>query len=103
MPYEIHPAALAELHAVLEYYWRNSPIAATGLRREYEEKLGHILEFPESYSERPGVEGVRRANLGPHFGMVYIAYVIQEEKIIILAVAHARRKELYFGDRIPGK
>ena len=41
----------------------------------------------------------RRVNLKPRFGEYYIAYMIWREKVVILAVAHAKRRPYYWRDR----
>ena len=42
----------------------------------------------------------RRVNLTPRFGAYYIAYMIWKEKVVILAVAHAKRRPYYWRKRI---
>ena len=39
-------------------------------------------------------------NLTPRFGEYYIAYMIWREKVVILAVAHAKRRPYYWRKRI---
>jgi hypothetical protein len=43
---------------------------------------------------------VRCVNLTPWFGEYYIAYMIWKDKVVILAVAHARRRPYYWRKRI---
>lgn len=43
---------------------------------------------------------VRRSNLQPQFGEYYIACLFWRDQIVILAVTHAKRRPLYFRDRI---
>ena len=43
---------------------------------------------------------MRRINLEPRFGSRYIAFMIHENRIIILAIAHGKRKPGYFTSRI---
>lgn len=43
---------------------------------------------------------VRRANLKPQFSEYYIAYMIWREKVVILAIAHAKRRPYYWRKRI---
>lgn len=57
-----------------------------------------ILKNPHLHNVRR--HGVRRANLNPRFGEYYIAYTIWREKIIILAIAHAKRRPHYWRKRI---
>jgi hypothetical protein len=39
-------------------------------------------------------------NLGPRFDDYYLAYILWREKVIIFAVAHAKRRLCYFRCRI---
>lgn len=42
----------------------------------------------------------RRANLKPLFSEHYIAYMIWREKVVILAIAYAKRRPYYWRKRI---
>lgn len=44
--------------------------------------------------------GTRRVNLTPRFGELYIAYMIWRQRVVILAIAHARRRPYYWRSRI---
>jgi hypothetical protein len=57
-----------------------------------------ILGNPLLYNIRR--QNVRRVNLLPRFGEYYVAYMIWHEKLVILAVGHAKRKPFYWRKRI---
>lgn len=52
------------------------------------------------FSTISGAKGIRRVNLNPRFGEYYIAYMIWRQKVVIVAVAHAKRRPHYWRDRI---
>jgi hypothetical protein len=60
--------------------------------------LDAIIANPLLYNIRR--RAVRRANLKPRFGEYYIAYMIWREKVVILAIAHAKRRPYYWRKRI---
>jgi hypothetical protein len=39
-------------------------------------------------------------NLTPRFGEYYIAYMLWHDKVVILAIAHAKRRPYYWRHRI---
>lgn len=43
---------------------------------------------------------MRRANLHPRFSEYYIAYMVWRERVVILAIAHAKRRPYYWRKRI---
>ena len=65
-------------------------------RDEVVATVDRILRYPEMVRLRP--KGYRRVNLGafPH----YVAYVIREEVIWIVAIAHGYRRPEFWIDRI---
>ncbi len=71
-----------------------------GLGRQFRQEIGHVLtriiEDPLLWRERSG--GYRRVNC-PVFPY-YIPYFIRDQKIIVAAIAHGRRKPGYWKSRI---
>jgi hypothetical protein len=65
------------------------------------ESLGRIVAMPESFAPWPGTDRphavIRRAGLQqfPYF----IAYGVDAERALVLAIAHARRRPLYWLSR----
>lgn len=64
----------------------------------YKETRALICRTPLLFHQRRFT--VRRVNLGPRFEEYYLAYILWREKVIILAVAHAKRRPFYFRRRI---
>jgi plasmid stabilization system protein ParE len=94
----IHPEARAEFDEAFEYYLqidRELAKAFDSLFRYYRQQ---ICENPRLFSIRAGI--VRRVNLTPRFGEYYIAYRLWHEKVVILAIAHAKRRPYYWRHRI---
>jgi len=82
------------LEAIL---WYESKEAGLGYR--FRQEIGHVLtriiEDPLLWRERSG--GYRRVNC-PVFPY-YIPYFIRKNKIIVIAIAHCRRKPGYWKSR----
>lgn len=97
-PWEIHPAALIEHDEAIIYYKGIEPELAIAFESHYLRYRKLICTNPELFSIRRGM--VRRANLSPRFGEYYIAYMLWHEKVVILAVAHAKRRPFYWRKRI---
>lgn len=89
--------ALAELECVTGDY--EAKVAGLGVRfrLELERACEGIIQFPFLWRERPGEW--RRVNL-PGFPY-YIAYVILDDLILVLAVAHSARHPNYWKERRP--
>ncbi len=88
----------AEQELVEAVLWYESKEPGLGKRFWFE--VGHVLERiiedPLLWRERAG--GYRRVNC-PVFPY-YITYIIRKQNIIIIAVAHGRRKPGYWKSRI---
>ena len=82
-------------HAAL-YYESCEPGLGSRFKAEIAGVIERILLNPYRCAERTG--GFRRVNC-PVF-TYYIAYFIRSEKVIIVAVAHGRRKPGYWMDRM---
>ena len=96
--WNIHPAAQAEHDGLVRYYAGISAALAVGFEERYLHYRQTIVANPLLYHLRRGP--VRRVNLTPRFGETYIAYMIWREKVVILAVAHAKRRPYYWRRRI---
>jgi plasmid stabilization system protein ParE len=96
--WEIHPSAEEELEEVADYYLGIDAELAQSFDQHYRHYRQLICEMPLLYNLR--LRGTRRVNLLPRFGEYYIAYMIWLEKVVILAVAHAKRRPYYWRDRI---
>ncbi|OYW74823.1 MAG: hypothetical protein B7Z37_16045 [Verrucomicrobia bacterium 12-59-8] len=96
--WHIHPAAEDELEAALEHYLGIDPELAHSFDEHYKRCRGDICKEPLLFNIRRS--NTRRINLTPRFGEYYIAYMIWQEKLVILAIAHAKRRPYYWRKRI---
>ena len=97
IPIVFHPDAREEYREAIRYYFDIDPDLQLGFRSEFGRSLRQIADNPMLYNERR--YGVRRANL-ERFGFYYIAYQIQKDQLVIIAVGHARKRP-YFWYRRP--
>lgn len=96
--WNIHPSAQQEHDELLEYFGGIDEELVTAFELHYLQHRHAICENPLLYNIRRKI--VRRANLNPRFGEYYIAYMIWRQKVVILAVAHAKRRPYYWRNRI---
>lgn len=100
MRLQAHPSAKGDLRDILQYY--ASVDDGGELARDFHQRYLHgeglIVSSPSLFNIRAG--SVRRVNLKPRFGEYYIAYMIWKDQVIILAIAHAKRKPYYWRHRI---
>lgn len=97
-PWRIHPQALLELEESIEHYLLIAEELSDAFDKHYVGYRRQICESPLLYNIREGL--VRRVNMTPRFGEYYIAYMIWREQVVILAVAHAKRRPYYWRGRI---
>lgn len=96
-PYRFHPAALAEYQAAIDWYAERSLVAATGLSILVERGIQGVREHPLASPAWPGLEDVRRRILR---GYPYsIIYLVEPAEIVILGVAHHKRRPGYWLER----
>lgn len=100
MRVRLHPEATAELIEAGDWY----DAQLSGLGLDLAEEVGRALEAvserPLAWPFWPGIDhaaGVRRFLL-PKFPFA-LAYVLDGDDILILAVAHVRRRPGYWRDR----
>ncbi|QIF05521.1 type II toxin-antitoxin system RelE/ParE family toxin [Roseimicrobium sp. ORNL1] len=94
----LHPAAERELAEVTSYFEAvDSALAEafTACILQYSTKLA---ANPQHFSIRRGL--VRRANLLPRFGEYYLPFMVWRDRVVILAIAHAKRRPYYWRNRI---
>lgn len=98
--FSIHPAARDEFNQTIRYYAGvdEEGELAFDFEATFFYHLDSIIANPLHYNIRRGF--VRRANLTPRFGEYYISYFIWKQKVVILAVAHAKRRPYYWRQRI---
>ena len=94
----IHPEAENELEEAFERYLSIDPELAYSFDEHYTRYRKEIVDNPLRFSVRK--PPTRRVNLRPRFGEYYLAYMIWREKVVILAVGHAKRRPYYWRNRI---
>jgi hypothetical protein len=96
-----HPEAEAEVLTATEWYESERPGLGTEFLESLERAGGAIRERPETWPRWPGVQerlGIHRYLMERFpFG---IAYEIDEDGILVLAVAHLKRRERYWAHRV---
>jgi hypothetical protein len=96
--WNIHPSAQQEYEEALLHFRAIDERLVIVFETCYREYFHSILSNPHLYNLRQ--HSSRRVNLQPRFGESYIACMIWEEKVVIFAVAHAKRRPCYWRDRI---
>lgn len=96
MTYVFLPDAQEEFNETALYYEIRTEGLGVRFRNEINSEIQRILADPCIRRERPG--GFRRANC--HRFSHYIAYSIHGQTIVILAIAHSRRRSNYWKSRI---
>ena len=89
--------AAAEVECITGDYEARSAGLGSRFRAEIESVCAAMVQHPLLWRLRPG--GWRRVNL-PGFPY-YVAFVTDEERAVVVAVAHASRHPGYFKSRIP--
>lgn len=96
-PYRFHPAALADYQAAIDWYAERSLVAATGLAILVESGIQEVREHPLASPTWPGLEAIRRRILRSY--PYSIIYLIEPVEIVILGVAHHKRRPGYWLQR----
>jgi plasmid stabilization system protein ParE len=93
----LHPGAADDLAAAGDWYELQVPGLGLDLMEEVQRALDAIRERPATWPPWPGVAeetGVHRLLLA-RFPFA-VAYVVEAEEVIVLAVAHVRRRPGYW-------
>jgi toxin ParE1/3/4 len=95
---ELHPEAQAELRSVALWYDERRPGLGDEFISEISASLDRVCGAPESYPAWPGTraEGplIRKATI-QRFPYV-IAFEEHERHLLVLAIAHSKRRPLYW-------
>lgn len=98
MRLELHPEARAELRSAALWYDERRPGLGDEFIAEVSAAFDRIRDVPESYPAWPGTraEGplIRKATT-QRFPYV-IAFEKHEHHVLVLAIAHAKRRPLYW-------
>jgi plasmid stabilization system protein ParE len=92
---EFHPAAAEEAETARQWYAERSLVAARAFLRELMHAVEQVTEAPERW---PSYEYDTRRYFFPRFPFSLI-YRVADDKIQIIAVAHAKRKPGYWKQR----
>ncbi len=102
MRLELHPEARAELRSAALWYDERRPGLGDEFISEVSAALGRIGDAPESYPPWPHPRAagplIRKATI-QRFPYV-IAFEEHEQHLLVLAVAHAKRRPLYWLTRM---
>jgi hypothetical protein len=99
----LHPGASADLTAAGDWYELQVPGLGLDLVEEFDRALEAIAERPATWPLWPGVSaefGVRRFLLA-RFPFA-VAFVVVADEVVILALAHLRRRPGYWLGRLAG-
>jgi toxin ParE1/3/4 len=90
--------ARADLFEAADYYEAKEAGLGIRFRNEIAAVLLTVMSAPYLWRERRG--GFRRVNC-PVFPY-YLAYVIREDLLVVVAVAHGSRRPGFWSDRLEG-
>lgn len=96
LPLEVHPQAVQEAYEAFEYYRQHSIAAADRFLNRLAEARAAIQDFPESWP--PYLFGTRSYLVRRY--PYAIVYHVGQERIRVIAVAHAHRKPGYWVERL---
>lgn len=97
-PHVLHPKAQDELDDLVEHFLRIDPKVGIAFQARYQMHLSRIKAAPELHRARK--HGIRRVNLAPRYHEYFIAYIIADDRVVIVAVGKGKRREYYFKDRL---
>jgi toxin ParE1/3/4 len=96
LPFSIHPAATRELQQAADYY----ELVRAGLGHAFLDEIERAFERIRQYPEAaPLVEGTVRKATVHHRFPYSVMYSVRPSGIRILAIAHQRRRPLYWRSR----
>ena len=96
MRVSFHPEARAELREARTWYYERSPLSATAFAHPIGNAVSRILEAPTQY---PLAEYGTRKLILQRFPF-NIFYLPGESEIVIVAVAHQKRRPGYWSTRM---
>ena len=95
MRVDFHPEATAELETSADWYLLRGPSAAQGFALAVETALDRIARFPERY---PRIDAHHRSGNVENYPF-QIIYRDDDQRIYIIAIAHAKRRPGYWKRR----
>ena len=96
MRVKLHPDARAELRAARNWYFERSPLSAFAFAQTVQNAISRIKDTPNTFPV---------SDHGTHTFILQrfpfkISYLIRETEIIIVAVAHQKRRPGYWSNRV---
>jgi toxin ParE1/3/4 len=99
LPYRFHPAAEAEFYAAIDWYAARDTNAAADFAALVRHAVQLIVELPQAWPTWPGRDGLRVRVLRRF--PFSIIYSVESETMVVVAVAHHRRRPGYWLHRAP--
>ena len=90
-----HPGADAEFEEAMQWYRERNERAAEGFNSAVDAALADIQEHPERWPQFGSRHRHRILKKYPY----YIVYKFNDERIDVMAIAHAKRKPGYWSKR----
>ena len=97
MNYRLHRAALAEHLNEVAFYEGRLPGLGADYLAEFEKTMARVCATPDFYP-RVGDSDLRKAGL-KRFPF-HVIYQVKSAQILVLAIAHQRRRPAYWAGRI---
>lgn len=96
MKFNFLEEALEEYDAALDYYIKRSEIAARAFALEFELGVGAITENPSRWRKEGKSARIYRM---PNFPYSLIYRHVEDDEVVLLALAHHRRRPGYWRSR----
>ena len=97
-----HPEALEEIEGARDWYEEKRPGLGQDLVDEIERVLARLADAPLSFARAPESRAARRAQLS-RFPYWLIFAPLDDGDVLIVALAHARRRAGYWRGRATAK
>jgi len=97
MNYQFHPDAFDEHHDSVGFYQSRLPGLGADYIAEFESVMARVCLAPNMY---PTIADPAIHRAGLKRFPFHVIYRVMPTQIIVLAVAHQRRRPLYWADRV---
>lgn len=96
-----HPEASGELRADVAWYEERGSGLGDRFEDEVDSVIDGLLEWPESGSVWPGWDSIPVVRSRPVPDFPYrLVYLLHADELVVVAIAHAKRKPGYWRDRV---
>ena len=97
-----HPEATAELRTDISWYEDRGPGLGDRFEVSVDSVIDGVLEWRESGSVWPSWESIPVVRSRRVPGFPYrLVYLVQPGELVVVAIAHEKRKPGYWRDRVP--